>query len=92
MRKDLSTTVVEVYTRPACSLCADALELLHAAREARGFELVEHDIFERDDWFQRFRYQVPVVVVGGIPRLSLQFTREELEVALDAAFGGSSRP
>ncbi|MCC6336426.1 MAG: glutaredoxin family protein [Myxococcales bacterium] len=85
MRAILSTTLVEVYTRPSCSLCADALELLHAARRAWGFELVERDIFEREEWFSRYRHQVPVVAVGGIDRLSLKFSQQELEVALAAA-------
>jgi glutaredoxin len=91
MRRDLSTTTVEISTRPSCSLCADARKLLEAARNEWGFSLVEHDILERSDWFRRFRCQVPVVVVGGVPRLWLHFSREELEVALGAALEEVSR-
>lgn len=82
MAKDLNTTVVEVYTRPHCSLCDDALERLQAARRALGFTLVERNIFDREEWFSWYRYRVPVVHIDGIERLALQFSQAELEAAL----------
>lgn len=73
---------VEVYTKPACSLCDRAKDSLTRAQEKWAFELVEHSLYERADWFARYRYDVPVVFIGGVERLKLSFTDSELEAAL----------
>ncbi len=73
---------VEVYIKPMCSLCDTATTWLLRAHTRHRFELVENDIYERQDWFDRHRYQVPVVVIDGVERLSLRFTEAELEAAL----------
>ncbi len=76
---------VEVYIKPSCSLCDDATESLTLARERFAFELVELDIFESAEWFARYRYDIPVVVIGGVERLKLKFTQAELEAVLRTA-------
>lgn len=83
MKADLSTTTVEIYTRPGCHLCEEAFDLLEALQESRGFRLVERNILDEPDWTERFQYRVPVVVVNGIERLALRFSKEDLEAALD---------
>lgn len=83
MPLDLNTTTVEIYTRPGCHLCEVAFDLVEALQEARGFRLVERNILDEPDWMERYQYRVPVVVVNGIERLELRFSKEELEAALD---------
>lgn len=78
---------VLVYTKPNCALCDEALERLAAARARWPIALEERSIYEEDAVFRRYRYQVPVVVIGGIERLKLRFTDEELDAALAAAAG-----
>lgn len=74
-----------VYRKPGCSLCDEAEELLEDARERVSFELEHRNILERDDWFETYRYRVPVVVIDGIERLELRFTAQALDAALSAA-------
>ena len=73
---------VEVYMKPSCSLCERAKEWLTDAREKRAFELVEHDIYDRPEWFAHYRYDIPVVVVDGVEKLKLKFTQAALETVL----------
>lgn len=73
---------VEVYIKQSCSLCDNVAEWLLLARASVAFELIEHDIYERADWFARYRYDIPVVVIDGVERLTLNFTQADLETAL----------
>jgi len=74
-----------VYRKPGCPLCDEADELLHDAREKWRYTLEARNILERDEWFSKYRYRVPVVVVNGIERLELRFSTDELNAALTAA-------
>ena len=75
---------VEIYTKPDCPLCEEGRELLEAAQDEVGFELQLHNILTRDDWFEEFRYFVPVVFIDGRRALQLRFTQEEVLAALRA--------
>jgi glutaredoxin len=79
---------VEIYTKPDCPLCDEGKELVEAAQDEAGFELILHNILTRDDWFAEFRYSVPVVFVDGRRMLELRFTAEELAAALLARRAG----
>ncbi len=74
-----------VYRKPGCPLCDEAEELLHDAREKWRYSLEARNILERDEWFEQYRYRVPVVVVNGIERLELRFSSGALDAALSAA-------
>lgn len=76
---------VLVYSKPRCSTCDDARELLEEARAHFRFELTVRNVYEDEALFAKYRYTVPVVVVGGIEVLSLKFTQQELEAALAAS-------
>ncbi len=78
---------VLVYTKPNCPLCDEALERLDAARARWPIALEVRSIYEDEALFRRYRYEVPVVLVGGIERLTLRFTDEMLHAALSAAAG-----
>ncbi len=77
--------VIDVYEKPGCQLCDAALELLDEGRERFAFEVVRHNILADRGLFEKYRYLVPVVVIGGIARLSLRFDSQELEAALRAS-------
>ncbi len=76
---------VEIYTKPECSLCDEARELVENAQDAHGFELVFHNILTNGAWFEAHRYHVPVVFIEGVRVLELRFTEAELKAALKAA-------
>ena len=76
---------VEIYTKPDCPLCDEGKQLVEAAQDQLGFELVLHNILTNDAWFTAFRYFVPVVFIDGVRALELRFTADELSAALKAS-------
>lgn len=76
---------IHVYGKPICSLCDEALELLDDTSARFSFVVVRHNILDDEVLFARYRYRVPVVVIGGIERLELRFDMQELEAALIAS-------
>ena len=49
-----------LYSKPGCHLCEGLEEKLVAASHL-DFELEVRDITQRDDWFQRYQYEIPVL-------------------------------
>lgn len=76
---------IHVYLKPGCSLCDDALELLDEAAERWAFTVVTHNVRADTELFEKYRFHVPVLVMGGIERLRSRFDRQELEAALLAS-------
>jgi glutaredoxin len=60
-----------LYSKPGCHLCEGLEEKL---RQVQGVELEIRDITTRDDWFQSYEYEVPVVLMQPssvpLPRFS----------------------
>jgi glutaredoxin len=57
--------VVEIYSKPDCSLCEAALRTLNSVRQRIPFDLVEHDVRQDAVLAERWRYDIPVVCVDG---------------------------
>jgi glutaredoxin len=49
-----------LYSKPGCHLCEGLQEKLEQI-ESLNFQLEVRDITERDDWFQTYQYEVPVL-------------------------------
>lgn len=59
-------TVVTVYSRPECHLCAEAIEALVALHgQGYRFELREVDIESEELLFKRMLEKIPVVEIDG---------------------------
>ena len=58
-------SVVVLYGRPGCCLCADARELLERVRAEQPFELFERDIEADDALLRAYLERIPVVTVDG---------------------------
>ena len=56
---------VTLYTKPGCHLCDDLLAPLHAMQADIDFQIVERNIEDNPDDFDRFQYLVPVLDVPG---------------------------
>ncbi len=77
-----------LYSKPGCHLCEGLEEKLVVAAHL-PFELEVRDITTRDDWFQRYQYEIPVlcqVVVSAdgaqeipLPRLSPRAPQAKVE-------------
>lgn len=76
---------IHVYRKPGCSLCDEAADLLDDARARFAFAVEPHNILEDAEWFAKYRYRVPVLVIDGIERLELRFDEGRLDEALRAA-------
>lgn len=81
-----------LYSKPGCHLCEGLQEKLEQVQTLK-FELEIRDITTRDDWFQQFQYEIPVLVMvatdggsegGGkrLPRLSPRASVTQLEQML----------
>ncbi len=73
-----------LYSKPGCHLCEglqEKLEQIHAV----AVELEIRDITTRDDWFQTYQYEIPVLYVDAsptprlLPRPSPRATVQQLE-------------
>ncbi|MGL5060260.1 MAG: glutaredoxin family protein [Microcoleus sp.] len=49
-----------LYSKPGCHLCEGLQEKLEQIKSL-NFQLEVRDITERDDWFQAYQYEVPVL-------------------------------
>lgn len=56
---------VEIYSKPDCSLCAEAKRVLLALQHQIPFELLERNIEDDIQLFERYRYDIPVVFIDG---------------------------
>ena len=75
------TVEVTLYTKPECGLCHDVADALNLLRGRFPHHLVEIDITQDDELFQRYRYVIPVVEIGE-QTLQAPITITELRQAL----------
>jgi len=93
---DLTTFVL--YSKPGCHLCEGLEEKLVAAAHL-PFALEVRDITTRDDWFQRYQYEIPVLcqvqaTASGpqeipLPRLSPRASQARVEQLIQTYMGQS---
>ncbi|MBW4625268.1 MAG: glutaredoxin family protein [Brasilonema octagenarum HA4186-MV1] len=78
-----------LYSKPGCHLCEGLQEKLEQIQNLK-FELEIRDITTREDWFQAYQYQVPVLFLANarstegtqelpLPRPSPRATVQQLE-------------
>ena len=79
-------SVLVLYVRPNCHLCADAGILLDELVGAEGYRVV--DVEADADLLPRYAGRVPVVAVDGVDRLEAPITGPDL-VDLMAELGVS---
>jgi glutaredoxin len=56
---------VQLYTKKECSLCVIAREIILKIKKEIPFEFQEVDIESRDDLYERFKDEIPVVFING---------------------------
>jgi hypothetical protein len=72
-----------LYSKPGCHLCEglqEKLEQIHSL----AFDLEIRDITTRDDWFQAYQYDIPVLYLQDrmLPRPAPRSTVQQLESML----------
>ena len=59
------TSLVTIFSKPDCHLCADALVVLRALQHELDFEIAELDISTDDDLHRAYFDRIPVISLDG---------------------------
>lgn len=55
-----------LYSKPGCHLCEGLQEKLEQIQSLK-FDLEIRDITTREDWFQQYQYEIPVLFLEEVP-------------------------
>ncbi len=81
---------VDIYSKPNCSLCDKAIDVVEGVRARLPFELRIISILEDPALLTTWRYDIPVVVIEGVPAFKHRVDPEELEARLREVQGGTA--
>jgi glutaredoxin len=81
---------VDIYSKPNCSLCDKAAAVVESVRARIPFELRIISILEDAAAFEAWRYDIPVVVIDGVPVFKHRVEPAELEARLREAQSGTA--
>ena len=82
MSASVTGVTVRIYTKPRCSLCAQARRVLEEIRTRVDFVLEVVDIRDSPDTWERYRHAVPVVTLDGTEVSRLRLDGAALEARL----------
>jgi glutaredoxin len=74
--------IVTLYSKPGCHLCEDVRALLDELAPERGFDVHEVDIRSDPALFERYRYEIPVVLRDGVEVARGRIEEKQLIAAL----------
>jgi glutaredoxin len=66
---------VTIYFKPDCHLCERAKEVIARCRQKADFALEEVDISQYPELFERYRNDIPVILLDG-QEVARHFVRE----------------
>lgn len=76
---------VTLYGKAGCSLCDETRADLDLLAGELEFDRTEIDITTNEEWFDRFRYLIPVIDIDGGELLTPPLTIRRLRDAITAA-------
>ena len=81
---------VLLFTKEGCTLCDKVKDVLKAVRETYPHSLDQIDITDREhrDWFDRYKYDIPVLHINGMYWTKHRLSREEAEQTLQDVLKG----
>ena len=85
MRLTPTKAHVIIYSRPGCHLCEEAKQAIDAARCANEYTLEEINIESDRALLQRYRYDIPVIMINDEEAFRHRLTAEEFRRRLTAA-------
>jgi glutaredoxin len=71
-----------LYTKPGCHLCAELRALLDDLQPEFGYDIEEVDITQSIALFQKYRYEIPVLIGEGVEVARGKVTAAELRSRL----------
>jgi glutaredoxin len=88
---DASAPVVTLFTKKGCTLCDKVKDVLETLRTELPHTLKAVDItdHEHDLWFSKYKYDIPVLHVGGQYWIKHRLNEEEARLGLKEAMEGA---
>ena len=81
MTRKSERPTVTFYSKPGCHLCEEALEEIEIAG-IKGFDLVEINITTDLDLYERYKNDIPVVLVDGKEIFRHRLNAKEFKLAM----------
>ena len=75
---------VTLYSKPECGLCDEVKDAIDAVRRKRPFELELRNILENLDDYEKYKHDIPVILLDGVEIARHRMTEEQLEFALQS--------
>jgi glutaredoxin len=74
---------VQLYTKEGYSLCVVAREIILRVQKEIPFEFQEVDIESGDDLYERFKEEIPVVLINGERAFTYRVSEKKLRKTLE---------
>ncbi len=91
-KQSIPRRVVEIYSKPDCSLCDAALATLESVKRRVPFDLVKRDVRQDPTLAERWRYDIPVVCIDGVVAFRGRVSEEAFERRLTEGATDVSSP
>jgi hypothetical protein len=78
-------TVVTLYTKPGCSLCDEVRDVIEQVREEFAFDVDVRDILMDLADFNRYKHDIPIVLLDGTEIARHRMSADEFRAALRSA-------
>jgi hypothetical protein len=78
----VNTPTVTLYTKPGCHLCEAVEQVIAQVARRRPLGVVLRNILDDPADFERYQYEIPVVLLDGVEIARYRLTAEELEAAI----------
>ncbi len=73
---------VQLYTKKKCPLCVVAREIILRVKKEIPFEFEEVDIESRDDLYEKYKEEIPVVYVNSERAFTYRVSEKRLRKVL----------
>jgi hypothetical protein len=80
---------VDIYSKPSCSLCDEAISVIERVRARIPFELRIISILEDPAGMMAWRYDIPVVLIDGQFAFKHRVDEESFEARLRSVQSGT---
>jgi glutaredoxin len=81
----LMSILIKFYTKPKCSLCDKARELLNTLTKEYPLNVKEVNILDNTTLYERYKYEIPVLLSPNLFQLQGRIEEEELRREIERA-------
>jgi glutaredoxin len=86
----MTRPTVTLYTKPGCHLCEAVEQVIAQVARRRPLNVVLRNILDDAFDFERYQYEIPVVLLDGVEIARYRLTAGELEAAIERLSGRSA--